>query len=165
MQAWRSGLTAARAAAGAAGVALLLLAGCAPKHTGPAPAPVAVPAVAEARRAAAALLDHGAAAWNRGDLAGFVSDYAFDATFVTRDSVLHGRPAIQARYAPRFAPGGVRDSLYFQGLEVDALAPDALNAIAYYVLARGDSVVARGPTSLVLRRIGGRWFIKHDHSS
>jgi hypothetical protein len=40
-----------------------------------------------------------------------------------------------------------------------------VNAIAYYVLARGDSVVARGPTSLVLVRSGGRWFIVHDHSS
>lgn len=152
-----------RAAAGAAAAALVTLTGCAPARPGgPAPEDLGAPA---ARRAAAALLAHGAAAWNRGDLAGFMSDYAFDATFVTRDSVIHGRPAIQARYAPRFAPGGVRDSLYFQDLEVDALAPDALNAIAYYVLQRGDSVVARGPTSLVMRRVGGRWFIKHDHSS
>jgi len=40
-----------------------------------------------------------------------------------------------------------------------------MNAIAYYVLMRGDSVTARGPTSLVLRRVGGRWVIMHDHSS
>ena len=106
---------------------------------------------AAARRAAEALLAHGASAWNHGDLDAFVSDYAFDATFVTKDSVIHGRPAIRAHYAPRFAPGGVRDSLYFQDVEVDLLAPDALNAIAYYVLHRGDSIVARGPTSLVMR--------------
>jgi uncharacterized protein (TIGR02246 family) len=112
-----------------------------------------------------AVLAHGAAAWNRGDLSGFMSDYTPDASFVTPRLVVHGRTAIQTRYAPRFAPGGVRDSLYFQDVEVDLLAPDALNTIAYYVLQRGDSVVARGPTSLVMRRIGGRWYIAHDHSS
>jgi len=164
MRAWR--WAPAAAAAG-----LAAMAACTGARTGrvaPAPAESRVPAeslAAGARRAAAALLAHGAAAWNRGDLDGFVSDYAFDATFVTKDSVIHGRPAIRARYAPRFAPGGVRDSLSFQALEVDPLGPDALNAIAYYVLQRGDSVVARGPTSLVMRRIGGRWWIVHDHSS
>ena len=132
-----------------------------PRPALPAPAS----AVAAAREGALALLDHGAAAWNRGDLAGFMSDYTSDASFVTPRQVVHGRADIQARYAPRFAPGGVRDSLYFQDLEVDLLAPDALNAIAYYVLQRGDSIVARGPTSLVMRKIGGRWYIAHDHSS
>jgi uncharacterized protein (TIGR02246 family) len=142
--------------------ALALLAACAPVRSARV-APAS--AVESARRDALALLAHGAAAWNRGDLAGFMSDYAPDATFVTPQGALHGRAAIEARYAPRFAPGGVRDSLYFQNLEVDLLAPDALNAIAYWVLQRGDSIVARGPTSLVMRKIGGRWYIAHDHSS
>ena len=138
------------------------LAACGPpKPAGPAPAS----AVEAAREGALALLDHGAAAWNRGDLAGFMSDYTLDASFVTPRLVVHGRADIQARYAPRFAPGGVRDSLYFRDLEVDLVAPDALNAIAYYVLQRGDSITARGPTSLVMRKIGGRWYIAHDHSS
>ena len=142
--------------------AIAVLAACAqPQPAGPALAS----GVEAARQGALALLAHGAAAWNRGDLAGFMSDYTSDASFVTPRQVLHGRADIQGRYAPRFAPGGVRDSLYFQDLEVDLLAPDALNAIAYYVLQRGDSIVARGPTSLVMRKTGGRWFIAHDHSS
>lgn len=143
-------------------VAAATIGGCGqPKPGGPVP----VGSADAARRAAEALLAHGAAAWNRGDLAGFMSDYTPDASFVTPRQVLHGRAEIQSRYAPRFAPGGVRDSLSFQDLEVDALAPDALNAIAYYVLQRGDSIVARGPTSLVMRKVGGRWYIAHDHSS
>ena len=45
-----------------------------------------------------------------------------------------------------------------------------VNVIARYVLARHvaggrDSVTATGPTSLVMRRVGGRWRIVHDHSS
>jgi uncharacterized protein (TIGR02246 family) len=147
-----------RAAALAA--SLLVPASCARPARAPAPA-----AAAAAREAVLALLAHGAAAWNRGDLADFVSDYAPEATFVTGDRVVHGRAAIARRYAPRFAPGAQRDSLSFEDLEVDLLAPDALNAIAYYVLQRGDSVTARGPTSLVMRLSGGRWLIVHDHSS
>lgn len=123
------------------------------------------PDVAEARTGVAAMLARGADAWNRGDLDGFMSDYVPDATFVTSRDVVRGVAAIRARYAPRFGPGGVRDSLSFQDLEVDVLGPDVANAIAYYVLMRGDSVTARGPTSLVVRRVEGRWRIVHDHSS
>lgn len=115
----------------------------------------------------AAVLAHGARAWNAGALDEFLSDYdpAPTTTFVTPTAVRHGIDAIRAGYAARFAPGARRDSLHFEDLEVDVLAPDVVNAIAYYVLMRGDSVTARGPTSLVVRRINGRWRIIHDHSS
>jgi len=147
----------------AVAAALVTVASCARAPRPEAPEPAAD--AAAARSAVLALLAHGAAAWNRGDLSGFVSDYAPDASFVTPRQVLHGVAEIQARYAPRFAPGGVRDSLSFEGVEVDVLGPGALNAIAYYVLQRGDSITARGPTSLVMRFRSGRWFIVHDHSS
>lgn len=120
------------------------------------------------RREVQGLLDNGAAAWNRGDLEGFLSDYlpGNRTSFVTQTRVVHGVPGIRERYQARyFAPGARRDSLSFEGLEIDQLAPGVVNAIAFYVLARGDTVVARGPTSLVLVRVGGRWYIVHDHSS
>jgi len=122
-------------------------------------------ALAAARDGVAAMLDHGARAWNRGDLDEFLSDYEPDATFVTSRGVLRGVAEIRARYAPRFGSGGVRDSLSFRDIEVDLLGPDVANAIAFYVLMRGDSVTSSGPTSLVVRRAGGRWRIAHDHSS
>ncbi|HTT69520.1 MAG TPA: nuclear transport factor 2 family protein [Gemmatimonadales bacterium] len=152
-------MTGSRFARVMATVALVAGAGCVRPGAQPAPT------LESARQAVLALLAHGAAAWTHGDLDAFVSDYAPDATFVTQDRLLHGRAEIRAHYAPRFAPGAPRDSLYFQDLTVDPLGPGAFNAIAYYVLQRGDSVVARGPTSLVMRRAGGRWFIVHDHSS
>lgn len=108
-----------------------------------------------------------ASAWNRGDLDAFMTDYlpGDRTTYVTSRGVIHGPSAIRERYAPRFAPGGMHDSLSFQGIEVDSLAPGVLNVIAYYVLMRGDSLVARGPTSLVMVRQDGRLRIVHDHSS
>lgn len=86
-------------------------------------------------------------------------------SLVTPTGVRHGIAAIRAGYASRFAPGAQRDSLHFERLEVDIVAPKVVNAIAYYVLVRGDSVVSRGPTSLVMRRTNGRWRIIHNRSS
>ncbi|MDE3128283.1 MAG: SgcJ/EcaC family oxidoreductase [Gemmatimonadota bacterium] len=122
---------------------------------------------AQVRREVLAVFQQGARAWNAGNLDGFMDTYLPDSetTFITKSGVLHGVSAIRNVYAPRFAPGAQRDSLRFQNVEIDILAPDAVNAIAWYVLLRGDSITARGPTSLVMRRVSGRWRIVHDHSS
>ncbi|HEY2026935.1 MAG TPA: SgcJ/EcaC family oxidoreductase [Gemmatimonadaceae bacterium] len=117
------------------------------------------------------MLAHSAESWNRGDLDAFIDDYvASDATtYIGSRGVLRGPAAIRQAYAPRFAAGAIRDSLSFQLIDVDPVGPDALNVIATYILARRvggrDSVTARGPTSLLMRRIDGRWRIAHDHSS
>jgi ketosteroid isomerase-like protein len=113
------------------------------------------------------MLTEAAAAWNRGDLDAFMADYlpGDRTSFVTNQGVLHGIDEVRGRYAPRFAPGGVRDSLSFARLETDWLAPGVAYLNAEYILSRGDSVVARGPTSLVLLKHEGRWRIVHDHSS
>ena len=117
-------------------------------------------------RDAAALLEHGASVWNAGDLDGFVSDYVPDATFVTGRGLVRGMAEIRERYATRyFAPGAVRDTLTFHLLDVELLAPRVAHLVATYVLTRGDSVTSTGPTSLVLKKVGGRWRIAHDHSS
>ena len=116
-------------------------------------------------REAAAMLEHGAASWNSGDLDGFVSDYTSDATFVTSRGLVRGTAEIRARYAARFAPGAARDSLTFRLLDVERLGPAAAHLVATWVLTRGDSVTSTGPTSLVLRKVAGRWKIAHDHSS
>jgi uncharacterized protein (TIGR02246 family) len=114
-----------------------------------------------------AMMNRSARAWNRGDLDAFMSDYrpGSRTTYVGRRGVVRGPDQIREVYAPRFAPGGVRDSLSFERLEVDSLAPGVEHVLAYYVLSRGDSVVARGPTSLIMLYEDGRWRIVHDHSS
>ena len=120
-----------------------------------------------ALRQICAMMSRSAAAWNRGDLDAFVRDYADDmgTTYIGSRGIMRGTAAIREAYAPRFAPGATRDSLHFERVEVDLLAPDLANTIAWYVLVRGDSVTAKGPTSLVMRRMNGAWKIVHDHSS
>jgi len=123
------------------------------------------------REQIAAMLVRSAANWNRGALDAFVDDYlpGDTTTYIGGRGILRGTAPIRAAYAPRFAPGGVRDSLSFVLLDVDPLAPGVVNVIATYVLSRRvtgrDSVTATGPTSLVMRRVEGRWRIVHDHSS
>lgn len=123
--------------------------------------------VDSARNEILMMMTRAAAAWNRGDLNAFVSDYdsVQAATFIGRNGVVRGRDVIREQYASRFAAGGRRDSLSFENVEVDLLAPDAANVIAYYRLMRGDSTISRGPTSLVMRKRGNTWKITHDHSS
>jgi hypothetical protein len=120
-----------------------------------------------ARTVALTLLERGARSWNRGDLDAFMADYVDGprTTFVTNQGVMRGRTDIRARYAPRFAPGGVRDSLSFEDVLADPLGPDVVHVVAWYKLMRGDSLIARGPTSLVLVHDGARWGILKDHSS
>ncbi|HEY7898143.1 MAG TPA: SgcJ/EcaC family oxidoreductase [Gemmatimonadaceae bacterium] len=123
--------------------------------------------LAEARAEISSMMDESARAWTKGDLDGFMDSYEAGSgiTYVTPAGVVHGRDAIRARYAPRFAQGARQDSLSFENLEIDLLAPDLANVIAYYRLSRGDSTTARGPTSLVMRKREGQWRIIHDHSS
>lgn len=135
-----------------------------------ASAPVTVTQAARdsAAREIAVMMQASAMAWNRGDLDAFVNYYEPDTTttYIGRNGIVRGRAAIRAVYAPRFAPGGVRDSLSFENTEIDLLAPGVANVISWYRLTRGDSTTARGPTSLVMRHdADGQWRIVHDHSS
>lgn len=113
------------------------------------------------------MLEESASAWNRGDLEGFLSDYA-DApttTYVGSRGLVTGLEGIRAVYAPAFAPGAARDSLRFEDVRVRSLPPLAGIVTARWVLHAGDEVTATGPTTLVVRRLGSGWKIVHDHSS
>jgi uncharacterized protein (TIGR02246 family) len=118
-----------------------------------------------------AMLAHAAVNWNRGDLDAFIGDYlpSDSTTYIGGRGLVRGPAAIRAGYARLFTGQIVRDSLSFTILDVDPVAPDVANLIAQYTLARRvggrDSVTAHGPTSLLVRRVDGRWRIVHDHSS
>jgi uncharacterized protein (TIGR02246 family) len=114
------------------------------------------------------MLERSAAAWNRGDLATFMDDYARDSTltYVSRGRADTGWQALYDGYQRNyFAPGTSRDSLTFTDVRVHALAPDLAYATARFRLLRGDSVTASGPFTLVLERRDGRWLILHDHTT
>jgi ketosteroid isomerase-like protein len=116
----------------------------------------------------AAMLQRSAVDWNRGDLDGFMSDYAHDSltSYVSGGHVQYGWQALYDRYQKTyFAPGKHRDSLAFNEVRVRPLTLDLALCTARFELHRGDSVTASGPFSLVLQKRGDRWLILHDHTS
>ncbi len=116
----------------------------------------------------AAMLTRSAADWNRGDLAGFMSDYAHDSltSYVTAGHVQYGWQKLYDRYqATYFAPGKTRDSLSFEEVRVRPLTLDLALCTARFALHRGGSVTASGPFTLLLQKRGTRWYILHDHTS
>jgi uncharacterized protein (TIGR02246 family) len=114
-----------------------------------------------------ALLEESARGWNAGDLDAFLVTYARDSatTFLTVNGITRGFDAIRARYAARFVPGAIRDSLRFTELDVRALTPDWALVTARYVLERQDSITATGPFTVVMRRESAGWRMIHDHTS
>ena len=116
-----------------------------------------------------AMLKNSEAAWNRGDLAAFASDYedAPTTTFVGREITRGGVDAILARYQRSYPTPEARGTLTFSEIEVRPLGRDYALALGRFALKRtaaggGD---AAGRFTLVLHRGPGGWKIIHDHSS
>ena len=114
-----------------------------------------------------AQLDRSAADWNRGDLDGFMADYAHDTLtgFVSEGRVQRGYNWIRAHYEPLFRPGATRDSLRFERVEARPVGADVALVTARYVLHRGGATTSSGPFTLVMQRQPDGWKILHDHTS
>lgn len=162
--------TPMRRASACATLVLIVLSGCVvwtTSKTKTFPIKMTQGAADSANAEIMAVMQQSAQAWTHGDLDRFVAFYDSSAatTFIGRKGIVRGPAAIKEGYAPRFAPGAMHDSLSFENVEIDLIALDAANVIAYYKLMRGDSTIARGPTSLVMRKRANGWKITHDHSS
>jgi beta-aspartyl-peptidase (threonine type) len=112
-------------------------------------------------------LERAAKDWNRGDLDGFLSDYAPESTttFVDGRRARHGFDFIRERYARWFAPDARRDSLHFEEVEARPLSPTLALVTARYILERNGATTSSGPFTLVMERRPEGWKILHDHSS
>jgi uncharacterized protein (TIGR02246 family) len=115
------------------------------------------------------LLKNSEAAWNRGDLAAFASDYedSPETTFIGREVTHGGIQAILERYRRNYPTREAMGTLTFSELEIRTLAADVVLATGKYELKRtvaagGD---ATGRFTLIFRRSTTGWKIIHDHSS
>src|SRR5439155_8086396 len=83
----------------------------------------APPATAALTDAVRAELTRQAAAWNAGDLDGYLRGYAPDATFVGAE-VQHGLDAIAAKYKKRYGDAKKMGTLTFSDLDIRLLDGD-----------------------------------------
>jgi len=118
-------------------------------------------------RVITAQLERSALDWNRGDLDGFLSDYAPESTttFVEGGHARQGIDFIRGNYAPRFSPGARRDSLHFEEVKARSLSPTLALVTARFILQRGSETTASGPFTLIMERRPEGWKILHDHTS
>lgn len=114
------------------------------------------------------MLTASAEAWTRGDLDGYLDDYAPDATFVGASGLTRGREAIRQTYIRGYWSSGMpEDGLRFELLEVRPVGLVTALAVGRYILfdRETDEATATGVFSLTLRRTDDGWRIVHDHSS
>jgi ketosteroid isomerase-like protein len=139
---------------------VLLLAACDRGAAGAADQEDLIPAIT-------VQFERSAADWNRGDLDGFMSDYARDSLtgFVSNGRVERGFGWIHDHYAPLFQAGARRDSLRFESIHARPLGPGFLLVTARYVLHRDGATTSSGPFTLVMQRQSDGWKILHDHTS
>ena len=143
-----------------------------------ATAALAAAALAPAARAddaqdVRAVLDAQVAAWNKGDLDGFMAGYWNDdaLTFISGGDLTTGWKATKERYEKRYRTDGKEmGTLTFGELHVEPLGPTAAMARGRFALAFAkekaeDKKTASGRFTLILRKTPAGWKIVHDHTS
>lgn len=113
-------------------------------------------------------LDGQVAGWNRGDLPRFLESYWADdrLTFYSGGDVTTGWNQTRDRYEKRYrGEGKEMGKLTFESPEVVVISPnDALARGRYTVVfTKGEPQV--GLYSVLMRKVGGKWRIVHDHTS
>lgn len=149
-----------RAAAARRWVGLLLLAGCAASPARNVPSDAhAIEAICWAQQAA----------WNRGDIAGFMAAGYWpseELTFFSGGEVTRGYETVLARYERRYkSEGAEMGQLTFSNLETQMLGPDHALMRGNWFLDFKEREDIGGLFTLVLRRTSDGWRIVHDHTS
>jgi ketosteroid isomerase-like protein len=106
------------------------------------------------------------AAWNRGDLEGFMQTYWKNDSlmFIGKNGIKWGWQETLENYKKGYPDSAAMGKLSFDILVVKKLSPDYYYVVGKWMLARtiGD---LSGHYNLLLRKIKGRWLIVADHSS
>jgi uncharacterized protein (TIGR02246 family) len=113
-----------------------------------------------------AVLDAQVAAWNRGDIDGFMNGYwrSPETVFISGDTVTHGWQTVLDRYKKGYSTREKMGTLTFSDLEIKVISKDAAVALGRWQLARaGDN--PHGRFTLIFRKTSEGWRIVHDHTS
>ena len=120
-----------------------------------------------ARRAIVQVLTTQTAAWNRGDIPGFMQGYwqSDSLVFIGRKGPTYGWQPTLANYQKNYPDAAAMGKLDFRGLRVSLIAPGAAQVVGNWHLARPAAGDLQGYFLLVFRQIGGKWVVVADHTS
>jgi beta-aspartyl-peptidase (threonine type) len=113
-------------------------------------------------------LDAQVAAWNRGDLEGYMAGYwkSPALTFYAGGTVTTGWQPTLERYRRRYqGEGKEMGQLVFAEIHVELLGPDAALSRGAWHLRFSDGSKRQGLFTVILRKTPEGWRIVHDHSS
>ncbi len=106
------------------------------------------------------------AAWNAGDIEGFMKGYwnSPDLIFVSGDNVTRGWQPTVERYKKNYDSKAKMGALTFTDLQIDVLSKDSAVALGSWALKR-DSDNPHGKFTLIFKKFKDGWRIIHDHTS
>jgi uncharacterized protein (TIGR02246 family) len=118
------------------------------------------------KREVRAVLDAQVAAWNRGDIEGFMRGYAqsADTTFTSGETLTRGWQTVLDRYKKNYDTREKMGTLTFSELEIKSLGKDGAVVLGRWQLKR-TADEPKGRFTLILRRMREGWRITHDHTS
>jgi ketosteroid isomerase-like protein len=113
-----------------------------------------------------AILNEQQAAWNRGDVVGFMNGYwkSPQLTFAGSGGITRGWQNVQERYRKNYPDARAMGHLDFSALEVHPLGRDAALVLGRWHLERTSGELG-GVFTLVFQRVPEGWRIVHDHTS
>ncbi len=124
-------------------------------------------AAQDATKDVRAVLDDQVAAWNKGDLVGFMKGYweSDQLSFFSGNAKTAGWKATLERYQKKYqGEGKEMGRLSFEELSIESLGPEhALVRGRFRLQLRGETPT--GLFTLILRRTPAGWRIIHDHTS
>lgn len=106
------------------------------------------------------------AAWNRGDLEGFMEGYwrSEKLMFVSGDKVTYGWQQTLDNYKRSYSTREAMGRLTFSDLKIDLISKDAAFVVGSWSLAR-EKDNPKGKFTLLFRKFKEGWRIVADHSS
>jgi len=114
-------------------------------------------------RAIRAVMEAQEAAWNRGDIDGFMDGYerGETTTFVSGGEITHGWQTVLDRYKQRYSSPEKMGTLGFSELDIQPIGPSYALADGRWQLTRsGDA--PHGRFTLLFRQTSNGWRIIHD---
>ena len=112
------------------------------------------------------VMDEQVAAWNQGDIDGFMQGYwkSENLVFVSGDRVTRGWQQTTDNYKKNYNTREKMGVLTFSELEIEILSKDAVKVLGRWRVAH-EPQDNQGRFTLIFRKFKDGWKIVHDHTS